>query len=231
MTALGELAAGVAHEMRNPLTTVRGYLQILPSMKNNPEFLEEFTANVIREIDRLASLTDDMLDMAKPISHDLETYDLSDVACEVIRFLEDRFETAGVRVDIHRESQGGPVQIDRDRLKQVFINLLLNATEALQPSGGNIEVRLSRSSERLARGEEIRPFAVCRIKDDGPGIPADRLDRLFDPFFTTKPHGTGLGLAVSNRIVEEHGGFLRVESEEGQGAEFSLFLPIAEKTG
>lgn len=228
MTALGELAAGVAHEMRNPLTTVRGYLQILPSMKEQPEFLEEFTANVIREIDRLASLTDDMLDMAKPIANDLETHDLSELAADVTKFLEDRFDTNGITVEIQRDPAGSPVQIDRDRLRQVFINLLLNATDALRSSGGRIDVRLYRSSERLAREEDVRPFAVCSIKDSGPGIPADRLDRLFDPFFTTKSHGTGLGLAVSNRIVEEHGGFLRVESEEGRGAEFSLFLPMAE---
>jgi len=229
MTALGELAAGVAHEMRNPLTTIRGYLQILPSMKDNPEFLQEFSENVIREIDRLANLTDDMLDMAKPISSDLEWRDLGDLSEEVLQFLADRFSRTGITYEIRRDPQGSPVKIDNSRLKQVLINLLINAIEALGPAGGKVQIMLSRSEERLARDEEVRPFAVCRVRDSGPGIPQKDLDRLFDPFFTTKPHGTGLGLAVSNRIVEEHHGFLRVESEEGTGTEFSLFLPIGER--
>lgn len=227
MTALGELAAGVAHEMRNPLTTIRGYLQILPSMKSAPAFLEEFSDNVIREIDRLARLTDDMLDMAKPISSDLEVHDLGDVAEVVLEFLADRFQGADIQVGLNRDRLRSPVQIDRDRIKQVLINLLINAIDALRPSGGQVEVSLSRSSERLAVGEAVRPFAVCRIQDSGPGIPADSLERIFDPFFTTKPHGTGLGLAVSNRIIEEHGGFLRVESGNEAGTSFSLFLPVA----
>jgi PAS domain S-box-containing protein len=226
MTALGELAAGVAHEMRNPLTTIRGYLQILPSMKQNPAFLEEFSENVIREIDRLARLTDDMLGMAKPISSDLEVHDFGDVADEVVRFLADRFASAGVEVQLRCDPLGSPVQIDRNRLKQVLMNLLINAIDAVESSGARVEVSLCRSSERLAVGEVVRPFVVCRIRDTGPGIPPADLERIFDPFFTTKPHGTGLGLAVSNRIMEEHGGFLRVESEEGAGTQFSLFLPM-----
>ncbi|MFH1739700.1 MAG: ATP-binding protein [bacterium] len=229
MTALGELAAGVAHEMRNPLTTIRGYLQILPSMKEKPKFLEEFSENVIREIDRLARLTDDMLDMAKPISSDLEVCDLGDLGHEVIQFLSDRFEGDQVDVELQRDPLGSPVRIDRDRVKQVFINLLINAIDALRPARGRVEVLLTRSSERLAVGEEVRPFSVCRVRDTGRGIPSANLERLFDPFFTTKPHGTGLGLAVSNRIVEEHKGFLRVDSEEGAGTEFSLFLPMSDR--
>lgn len=227
LTALGELAAGVAHEMRNPLTTIRGYLQILPQFKDDDEFLQEFSDNLIREIDRLTRLTDDLLNMAKPISPERQPAQLSDLVQEVATFLSDKFNVARIQIIMAADREGTPVSIDRDRMKQVFINLFMNAIEAIGKDG-RIEVRFSRRIEKLTKGEEPQKYAVAEVADNGPGIPEHYLNRLFDPFFTTKDSGTGLGLSLSNRIVEEHGGFLRVSSAPGEGTSFWIMLPLAD---
>ncbi|MEW6237678.1 MAG: ATP-binding protein [Candidatus Omnitrophota bacterium] len=226
LTALGELAAGVAHEMRNPLTTIRGYLQILPDNKDDEDFIKEFSSNLIREIDRLTRLTDDLLNMAKPISPELQRERLSDLAASVGFFLSDKFESSGTQLIVEEDRGGDCVLIDRDRIKQVFINLYMNAIEAMR-EGGEIRVRFSRRTGRLSEEEKEKVYAVAEVIDNGPGISSHVLDRLFDPFFTTKESGTGLGLSLSHRIVEEHGGFLRVESRAGEGACFGILLPLA----
>lgn len=229
LTALGELAAGVAHEMRNPLTTVRGYLQILPSNKEDEEFIQEFSENLIREIDRLTRLTDNLLNMAKPISPELQVEQLSDLALSVATFMSDKFN--GIRVDFGDDTEGTPVRVDGDRIKQVFINLLMNALEALHEQTQEtkeIQLRFSRRVERLSEEAELSSYAVAEVIDNGPGIQESMLERLFDPFFTTKDSGTGLGLSLSNRIIEEHGGFLRVDSQLNKGTRFWVFLPLAD---
>lgn len=227
LTALGELAAGVAHEMRNPLTTIRGYLQILPKFKDEEAFIQEFSENLIREIDRLTRLTDDLLHMAKPISPERKPRQLSNLVREVADFLVDKFHATGVQLQVDRDEGGTPVRIDEDRMKQVFINLFVNAIEAIERNGC-VEVRFSRRVEKLSEKEEPRTYAVAEVADNGPGIPEAYRDRLFDPFFTTKDSGTGLGLSLSNRIVEEHGGFLRVTSIPGEGTSFWVMLPLVE---
>lgn len=229
LTALGELAAGVAHEMRNPLTTIRGYLQILPDNKNDEEFLQEFSANLIREIDRLTRLTDNLLNMAKPISPELQVERLSDIVNDVLLFLREKFETGNVTAAVDNDPVPTPVLVDKDRIKQVFINLFVNAIEAMQ-TGGTIAIRYSIRDETFLEKGEPDTYAVAEVIDDGPGIPSHLLDRLFDPFFTTKDSGTGLGLSLSNRIVEEHKGFLRVDSTPGEGTRFWIFLPLAEES-
>ncbi len=226
LTALGELAAGVAHEMRNPLTTVRGYLQILPANKNDDEFIAEFSDNLIREIDRLTRLTENLLNMAKPISPELQPVPINKIINSVICFMSDKFE--GVELIIGEAKENLPVNCDSDRIKQVFINLFMNAAEAMDHRG-SIEVRFSRRSERLNENSEPQSYAVTEVIDNGPGIPESIRERLFDPFFTTKDTGTGLGLSLSNRIVEEHGGFLRVDSQTNQGTRFWVFLPLVDE--
>lgn len=227
LTALGELAAGVAHEMRNPLTTIRGYLQILPACKDDEGFIQEFSENLIREIDRLTRLTDDMLNMAKPISPELPVESMSAVVLDTLHFLADQFTARGIRLRVGEDRDGSPVRMDRDRIKQVMINLLVNAMEAIGENG-EVEIRFSRRLEKMDENQPPRTFVVTEVVDNGPGIPPHWLDRIFDPFFTTKDTGTGLGLALSHRIVEEHGGFIRVDSAPGEGTRFWVLLPMAE---
>jgi len=225
LAALGELAAGVAHEMRNPLTTIRGFIQILPQERNDPEFLKEFSTNVLREIDRLTKLTEDLLNFAKPTTMNVQPADGERLLDEVVAFLADKFERAGVQVSLQRPPEPLRIPMDCDRVKQVLLNLILNAIEAM-PDGGRLRLTLGQVKERLESQEREDPFAAFEVVDTGQGIPPEHLERLFDPFFTTKDAGTGLGLAVSHRIVEEHQGFLRVESERGVGTTFHMLLPL-----
>ena len=228
LTALGELAAGVAHEMRNPLTTIRGYLQILPYNKDDDEFILEFSDNLIREIDRLTRLTDNLLNMAKPISPELQVEPLSDLVDSVGHFLSDKLSQANVVLQVEEDHAYTPVVMDGDRIKQVFINLFVNAAEAMT-EGGSITVRFSHRNECFSEKEGSKTYVVTEIIDTGPGMPPHVMERVFDPFFTTKDTGTGLGLALSHRIVEEHGGFLRVDSTAGKGTCFWIFLPLADE--
>ncbi|MBZ0257330.1 PAS domain-containing protein, partial [bacterium] len=188
LTALGELAAGVAHEMRNPLTTIRGYLQILPANRDDEEFINEFSDNLIREIDRLTRLTDNLLNMAKPISPEQRTVMLQDIVQSVATFLSDKLDDAGVEIAISASELQAPIRVDVDRIKQVFINLFVNAAEAMD-NGGAIQIQFSKREERLAPDSPLKTYIIAEVADNGPGIPQNMIDRLFDPFFTTKSSG------------------------------------------
>lgn len=224
LAALGELAAGVAHEMRNPLTTIRGFIQIYPDESGDPEFRKEFGANVLREIDRLTKLTEDLLNLAKPIDMNPEPVDGGELLQEVASFLGEKLERNRVDSVVEIPSPSLIVPMDRDRIKQVLLNLVFNALEAM-PGGGRLRLALRSVQERLESGAREDRFALFEVADTGQGIPPEDQERVFDPFYTTKHSGTGLGLAVSHRIVEEHRGFLRVESAVGRGTTFSLLLP------
>lgn len=225
LAALGELAAGVAHELRNPLTTLRGFVQILPEEHGDPEFVQDFSTNVLREIDRLTGLTEDLLTLARPPRLNYEQVDAAELIEEILVFLDGKFTGKNLRLEKKFGNNTVAIPMDRDRVKQVLLNLLLNAIDACAEEG-TISVRLGVRKEELNEKGGEEPFAVIEIGDTGCGIAREDLDRLFDPFFTTKDHGTGLGLAVSHRIVEEHRGFLRAESQLGQGTTFTLWLPL-----
>lgn len=225
LAALGELAAGVAHEMRNPLTTIRGFIQILPDEDHDPEFRREFSSNVLREIDRLTKLTEDLLNLAKPSGLNYQPVGGEELVQEVMAFLGDRLQQGRVEATLNFPHKPLVIPMDRDRIKQVLLNLVLNALEAMT-GGGRLALSLKSVQERLKSQDRDEEFAVFEVMDQGCGIPPEHLERLFDPFFTTKDNGTGLGLAVSHRIVEEHQGFLRVESQLQVGTTFSLFLPL-----
>jgi PAS domain S-box-containing protein len=225
LAALGELAAGVAHEMRNPLTTIRGFIQIFPSESEDPEFRKEFASNVLREIDRLKKLTDDLLNLARPTHLELQATDARRLLEESTAFIAESSRERGVELQVEVPDRPVLVAMDRDRIKQVLLNLLINAVEAM-PEGGRLKAGVKKSRVRLDSGDREDPYIVFSVQDTGGGIPKSQLERLFDPFFTTKEMGTGLGLAVSYRIAEEHDGFLQVESEVGQGSTFRLLLPV-----
>jgi two-component system sensor histidine kinase HydH len=226
LTALGELAAGVAHEMRNPLTTVRGYVQILPRQAGDREFLEEMTRNVIEEIDRLSGLTCELLDLARPAGECRSPARAADVLEEVFDFHAQSGDAPGVQVIPEALDRSVAVFIDRDRWKQVLVNLRLNAIQAME-GRGEISYGVERTEGRIRADGGDQPLARTWIRDSGPGIPEDVFSRIFDPFFTTKDRGTGLGLTLTHAIVEEHGGVIRAENLPGGGAEFSIYLPLA----
>lgn len=223
LAALGVLAAGVAHEVRNPLVGVRAAAQLLETEPTFPAPLREYTGVIIRQVDRLNRIVGDLLALA-------EQRPLAPQPCNIHPLLEEALRLGAAahpdgRSQIVRQydPEVPPVAGDPDRLFQVFLNLVRNGLEAM-PAGGELTVRTR--FERAAPQCGGRSAGLVEIADRGPGIPPADQARLFTPFFTTKDGGTGLGLAIALRIVEEHRGALEVASRPGEGATFRVFLPI-----
>jgi PAS domain S-box-containing protein len=224
LRALGELAAGVAHETRNPMTTIRGFIQLLPEEYDNPEYRKEFSENVIREIDRVVDLTQSLLDFAKPTSSERISTDMGKYLDDIIEFQQESFNKSATKVTWDNREEGLCACIDQDRLRQVFLNLFTNAIEAMG-QGGVININMSQQERAICADGAVMKVIVIEVTDTGPGVNLEDPSTIFDPFFSTKHYGTGLGLAISHRIVEEHGGALEVENRPHAGALFRVVLP------
>lgn len=215
LAAVGELAAGVAHEIRNPLTAISGSVQILLDelVPENPSRL--FGDVVVKEIQRLNKIVEDLLYFAKPSKNYISLVDPNDLVRETVSLLTPSLKKELVTLNEQLDPGVEQVPVDAGLIKQVLVNLLLNAIQALRKQGGEISV----VTLSVPHGVEIQ------VIDNGVGISPEDLPRIFDPFFTTKDRGTGLGLAVSSKIIEIHQGNIRVESKIGQGSTIILFLP------
>ncbi|OHB27996.1 MAG: histidine kinase [Desulfuromonadaceae bacterium GWC2_58_13] len=214
LSALGELSAGLAHEIRNPLGSIRGTAEILKDGIDPADKRYEFAQILIKEVDRLNRVVQDFLDFSRPAAARRESFDVLEVLRDVLTLTRQPTQKNQVRVVFEGE---GALKVpgDREQLKQAFLNLVLNALQAM-PAGGTLTV-----SAGAEAGE-----AQIRFADTGQGIPEESLDRIFNPFFTTRSEGTGLGLAITHRIVQGHGGRIEVESRPGEGAIFTLHLPL-----
>lgn len=228
LAALGGLAAGVAHEVRNPLAGVRAAAQLLEREPAFPAALREYTGVIIREVDRLNHLVDDLLTFTGRRPPAIAACNLNQLVDEALRLEEPRLQAVRVGVVRQYDPAIPPVAADAGQLLQVFLNLVRNGAEAMQGQGGELTLRTR--FERLAPQCGGRPAGVVEIVDSGPGIPAEIRGRLFTPFFSTKEGGTGLGLAISLRIVEEHGGAVEVQGEVGRGTTLRVLLPLAGET-
>ncbi len=210
LAGIGRLAAGVAHEINNPLGVILGYAKLLKK-KCDGSMVEDL-AVVEEETLRAKEIVDGLLDLSRPLPAGAEPVDLRALSDEVVSRLGDARLLDGVRVSVdgRATAPGHP-----EKLRQVLVNLVRNAAEAAG-AGGRVAVRLA----------ERDGAAEVAVEDSGPGIPADQRGRLFEPFFTTKPRGTGLGLAVSRAIARAHGGELAADAAEAGGARFALRLPL-----
>jgi len=217
LAALGSLTAGLAHEIRNPLVAVNTFLQLLPERFEDKEFREEFLKLTTSEVERVTNLVNNLLDFARPSEPKLNKTDVNEIIEKVIALI--RVTAKKKRVIINTKLEKIPqVMLDEEQIKQVFLNILLNAIEAI-PNEGTIWVG-SRSMQK--NGLE---YVQVEIEDTGKGIPKRILDHIFDPFFTTKEKGSGLGLSISHQIVQEHNGFIEVKSILGKGTTFFVNLP------
>lgn len=225
LAALGVLAAGVAHEVRNPLVGVRAAAQLMEREAGFPPHLQEFTGIIIRQVDRLNRIVDSLLAFAGGRPLRLRSCNVNQIVDEALRLEESALQAGGVGAVRKYDPEVPAVAGDPDRLLQVFLNLIRNGAEAMAGAGGELAVRTR--FERLAPQCGGRAAAVVEIGDRGPGIPPEVQQQLFNPFFTTKDGGTGLGLSISLRIVEEHGGAVEVHSQMGQGTTFRVLLPLA----
>lgn len=213
LAAVGQLAAGVAHEIRNPLTSMKGYTEFLQLDEKDPERLE-FLSIILDEIERVNMIVEDFMVLAKPKAVELEEKNVIPVIKNVVSLLE--FEARKRHVRLHLECEAEIIQIecDENRLKQVFLNFIKNGIEAM-PNGGDLYVRT------FIKDNNVQ----ISIQDTGVGIPEDKLKKLGEPFFTTKKNGNGLGLMVSFKIIESHNGKVFIESEPNKGTTFNIFLP------
>jgi two-component system nitrogen regulation sensor histidine kinase GlnL len=224
LAALGVLAAGVAHEVRNPLVGVRAAAQLMQKEPNFPPSLSEFTGVIIRQVDRLNRLVDGLLDFAGQRPLRIHSCNVHQIVDEALRLEDSRIQAGGMSL-VRRYDPGLPaVAGDPERLLQVFLNLVRNGIEAMRGAGGELTVRTR--FERVAPQCGGRPAAVVEIGDRGPGMSPEVQAQLFTPFFTTKDGGIGLGLPISLRILEEHGGAIEVQSQAGEETTFRVLLPI-----
>lgn len=214
LAALGKMAAGVAHELRNPLSSIKGLALLLKGKVSGDEKGKETADILVQEVERLNRSIGELLDYARPGQLQLTRVPLSEVLNKAIGLVAVDAAAMAIRLHVDLPESGDILEVDEDKMNQVFLNLLLNAIQAM-PDGGelNIAMRTDRSG------------VTCDICDTGIGVSEEDLAKVFDPYFTTKSDGTGLGLALSSKIVEEHGGTITMRSSEGAGTRVSLHLP------
>ena len=228
LAAVGELAAGVAHEINNPLTSIIGFTRLLLDDLSADEPTRADLEIIDREAARTRRIVQSLLDFARTSEPLLAPVDLNALVEETVLLVCTRTVLAKVSLEKSLSSLP-PVMLDANQIKQVLVNLLNNAVQAM-PGGGYLGVT-TRLKECKIDGASSQ-MAVVEIRDSGMGISSENLGRIFDPFFTTKEvgQGTGLGLSVSYSIVEKHNGRIEVESAPGKGSTFSLLLPISDLT-
>ena len=232
LAAIGQMAAGLAHEIRNPLGNIGTTASLLKRKMNGNESGIHKLESIIQEVGRLNQTVTQCLDYAKPVHVSQRPVDLLDLIRQALRDVQTMWPRNRVQVLEKLDERVRAVVGDRVQLGQVFRNLIANAFDAMEGKGV-LEISSSFDAPEGHQGTQATaldedPFpaqAVIRFRDTGPGIPPEVRERLFFPFFTTKPGGSGMGLAVARKIVESHQGIIDVESEPGQGATFTLKLP------
>jgi two-component system nitrogen regulation sensor histidine kinase GlnL len=225
LISLGTIAAGIAHEIRNPLASIRTFAQLLPTNSDDPDFKNSFGKRVIQDVDRITKVIQSMLSFARPGTVNFADHAASELVEEALTLVQSRLKNKNITVT--RLFHELPVlRVDKQQIIQVLLNLLNNAVDALPPEG---QIRITTGVHRVegTKGQSGPRFGVIEVADNGPGIPVAARSRLFDPFFTTKKEGTGLGLSISQKIIRDHNGLITVSSIEGRGTSFQVHLPIA----
>jgi len=219
LASLGRLTADVAHEIRNPLTALGGFARRLHKIAEG-EKEKEYAQIVLTEVDRLERILKDVLTFSRDARSNLEKHNIEEIIHDTLKIYEDLCRDQSIGIEINKGENLMPVLIDRDQVRQALNNLITNAVDAM-PDHGKLTISAGR--------EDINDvtYMFLRVTDTGSGIPSVNLPLIFEPFFTTKKigHGTGLGLSITRKIMEEHGGFIRADSTEGQGSSFTMYFP------
>jgi signal transduction histidine kinase len=218
LSALGTLTAGMAHEIRNPLASIAGAAEILERDYPREHPRREFLDILRRETARLNTITGKYLDYARPAAPELRPADLNAIVRSAVALVSNSASRSSISFETRLASTDARVHADPDQIQQVLVNLLLNAAQ-VQPDGGCVDVETA----------DVSAGVAVTVRDRGPGLPDVPVERLYEPFYTTREGGTGLGLHVSRRIVESHGGHLEADNAAGGGARFRLVLPRREE--
>jgi len=227
LSMLGTLAAGLAHEIKNPLGGIKGAAQLLAMELGADSPLKEYTAVMIREVERVNSIIEELMDLARPRLPQPGAVDLAQVLGDIVLFQKEAHRGREIEFVLNLDPSIPPLGGDENLLTRLFLNLIKNAAEAIEQKG-KVEIVTKVASEYHLNkpGGRPVPFIVIEIRDTGRGIPVADLDKIFTPFYTTKNRGSGLGLATCQKIVSEHGGLLKMESTPGEGTTCTVSLPF-----
>jgi signal transduction histidine kinase len=234
LAALGQLSAGLAHEIRNPLGVIKGSAEMLgQKLKDSDPLSTELAGYISSETNRLSALVTRFLDFARPLHADLEPRDITVVVDRALNDVARLWQGAPVRVEKEFEAYLPPVALDEALCEQAFVNIVQNAYDAMNPGGGALTVRIAKAHSAGREGVEVR------IEDTGPGIPRELQEQIFNPFVTTKKTGVGLGLSIVSKIIDGHHGSIRIQDRiqqgdantasggaRGTGACFVMFFPV-----
>ncbi|MFH1758044.1 MAG: ATP-binding protein, partial [Pseudomonadota bacterium] len=223
LASLGTLIASLAHEIRNPLVSIKTFTQLLPERIDDAEFRDYFLKVASGEIDRLTSLINELLGFAKPSEPNLKGEDVNAIIDRMEVLISTEARKKNITITKKYSPHLPPVLVDAEQIKQVLLNILLNAIQAIEGQG---EIWIETRIVHVTRDDKNEPFLQIEIRDTGIGISPENTDHVFDPFFSTRPEGSGLGLAISHQIVHEHGGFIDLESEVGKGTSFRINFPL-----
>ncbi len=215
MATLGELAAAIAHEIKNPLAGISGAIQVLAEEFPEGDPRKETIEEVLKEIERLDKTIKDLLNFARPIEPRVIEIDLKSILDKTLSLVKKQAQKQNIKIELKYDEEIGLLKVDPQQIQQVFLNIILNAFHSM-PDGGELTIEAKRLNGKV----EIA------IKDNGIGIPPEDLKKIFKPFYTTRYAGTGLGLPISSNIIEAHGGEIKVESTPGIGSTFRIILPV-----
>ncbi|TKD68842.1 ATP-binding protein [Pseudalkalibacillus hwajinpoensis] len=216
LSVVGQLAAGIAHELRNPLTSLKGFLKLIDYKNTNTE-VDRYIQVMNSEFQRIEQIIDEFLILAKPTKSNFTYERIDQLLDEVIELLNGQANMKSIILKKNYSSTLSHVYGERNQLKQVIINIIKNALEAISEGNSNGEIRIE--------AKEIQNKIIVSIQDNGKGIPEQELEKLGSPFFTTKKDGTGLGLAICKRIIGRHNGELEITSQHGEGTRITITLP------
>ncbi len=236
LSSVGTLAAGMAHEIKNPLVTIKTFTQLLPKRYADEDFRKDFSSLVAQEVERIDGIVNDLLSFSKPAKPVLVPSDLHEIVGQTLKLVHEQMAQKNIALKESLLAKRPVILGDAKLLSQALINLNLNAIQAIDGGDGTITVRTSDCTYRFANGNRpdnatLKKCVRLQISDTGKGIEPKNLKKIFDPFFTSKSEGTGMGLSVAHGIIQEHHGVIEVESEPGRGTTFHIYIPVHDEVG
>ena len=223
LASLGTLIASLAHEIRNPLVSIKTFTQLLPERIDDAEFRDYFLKVASGEIDRLTGLINELLGFARPSELRPQGEDINAIIDKMEVLVSTEARKKNVALTKNCAADLPQIKVDAEQIKQVLLNILLNA---IQSTNGEGKIWIETRLVQVPIEDKNETYIQVEIRDTGMGIPKENLERIFDPFFSTRTDGSGLGLAISHQIIHEHGGFIQVDSEVGKGTSFKVHLPL-----